>query len=96
MKSSKRIYIVTTPNKVLHLVKAYTRAAARSFVAAETIQSELASQDELVNLTRQGVQVRDSTTKPTKTDIEDTDITANGSEGQVEDSFPSSHPTEVT
>lgn len=57
------IYLVTVHTKdgqQSHLVRAKTRAAARSFIAGQWITARLPSQDELVQAATDGARVVDS------------------------------------
>jgi hypothetical protein len=60
---SKRIYKVTDSSSVW-LVRASNKSGAINHVARETIQAEVASQEDLVGLLKDGAQIHDAGSAP--------------------------------
>lgn len=55
---SDRIYKVETPEKT-HLVRTANQSSARSFVVKKTIKVSVATQEDLVTLTKEGIEVEE-------------------------------------
>ena len=68
--ATQRIYLVGTPDNKIRLVKAGVRSQALSHVANSMLTIRVASQDDLVDALKNGVEV-EGARSPDQTDIED-------------------------